>query len=360
MKNNSLDNIVECEISLSSPVAYESNTENILVIAEPPSGGSGKMEKTIRVESPEDLEDAGYTDKESAYIAATVIFDQTPAPEYVYFCARKKSEESYEDLSVTLDRVNGEANFYGLALCGFEDKADILAAAKWAEENEKLFGYTYSGIDAIPLEDKTYYRTFGVFAGNIDEEGDQVKRNSFAALGLMAKCFRYDPGSETWHLKEIADISPSSLSREERSSLEEANINMYLRYAGSNVTDGGKVLAGEWIDVIRFRDWLKDSMQKQVFQTMKSNRKVPFSDGGIGLIEGAMEKTLLEGQTVGGIYPSEYDEDGNETPGFTVKVPRAGDFTEAQRKGRKATGFKYSARLAGAIHAVTIKGNLVF
>ena len=59
-------------------------------------------------------------------------------------------------------------------------------------------------------------------------------------------------------------------------------------------------LSGEWIDVIRFRDWLKADMQTRVFQVLKSNRKVPFTDSGIGLVEGAMERSLKEGQDIGG------------------------------------------------------------
>ena len=120
------------------------------------------------------------------------------------------------------------------------------------------------------------------------------------------------------------------------------------------------MLSGEWIDVIRFRDWLKAEMQTNVFNALKTNRKVPFTDGGIGLIEGQMEATLSKGQTVGGIAPTEYDSDDNEIPGYTVTVPLASDLTEAERKSRKLTGCRYTARLAGAIHIVEIHGNLTF
>ena len=97
-----------------------------------------------------------------------------------------------------------------------------------------------------------------------------------------------------------------------------------------------------------------------VFNALKTNRKVPFTDGGIGLIEGQMEATLSKGQTVGGIAPTEYDSDDNEIPGYTVTVPLASDLTEAERKSRKLTGCRYTARLAGAIHIVEIHGNLTF
>ena len=120
------------------------------------------------------------------------------------------------------------------------------------------------------------------------------------------------------------------------------------------------MLSGEWIDVIRFRDWLKNELQIRVFNALKANRKVPFTDAGIRLIEGTMDATLKYGQDIGGIVPTEYDADNNPIYGYTVTVPRASDFTEAERKARKLTGCKWSARLEGAIHAVDIGGNLTF
>jgi hypothetical protein len=73
-----------------------------------------------------------------------------------------------------------------------------------------------------------------------------------------------------------------------------------------------------------------------------------------------MEETLLRGQSIGGIADTEYDDDDNAIPGYTVTVPKASDLTEAERKSRKLTGCKYVARLAGAIHAVEIEGYLEF
>jgi hypothetical protein len=363
VKNNPIDDIVKCNIDISSPISGDESFGNILVVVPGPKADEDSSVKgTVKISKVEELKEYGYTEEEDAYIAADVAFSQNPSPSYLYLCIRTKSEETYENIEDTLNRANSECGFYGVCLIAYDDPNDIKLAAKWVEAHEKLFGFSYTDIDSCPVTETTYYRTFGLFSGKADgyEAGSQPKENQFAALALMAKCFGYAPGSETWHLKEIADITPSVLSSEEKSKLEKANINKYLTYAGSNVTIGGMVLAGEWIDVIRFRDWLKNQMQTRVFRVMKTNRKVPFLDTGIGLIEGAIEATLLEGQTVGGIAPSEYDEDGNEVPGFTVKVPRATDFTEAERKSRKITGFRYSAKLSGAIHLVEINGYLTF
>ena len=195
-----------------------------------------------------------------------------------------------------------------------------------------------------------------VITGNTANRGAGIGSNGSVVIGDAP----YDPGTETWHMKELATIVPSALSTDQKKKLDEQHINTFLRYAGANITIGGYTLAGEWIDVIRFRDWLKSEMQINVFNALKVNRKVPFTDDGIGLIEGKMEETLKRGQDIGGIAPTEYDADDNEIPGYTVTVPRASDLTEAERKSRKLTGCRYTARLAGAIHAVEIEGFLTF
>ena len=57
---------------------------------------------------------------------------------------------------------------------------------------------------------------------------------------------------------------------------------------------------------------------------------------------------------------NEYDEDGNATPGYTTTVPRARDLTQAERASRQLKGCKFTARLAGAIHYVEVRGTLEY
>lgn len=369
MNNNPLDDIVKCDIEISNPASNDATFDSILLVVKgPEASGEKTMSKTTAISQADELLDYGYTTEDAAYIAATVAFSQNPAPGSIYICIRKEtSTESaqtvtYEDIKATLARAKGEVSFYGIHLTDFGNEADIQGAVTWAEANEKIFGFEYSDITDCPVKNFSYYRSFGIFSGQADgyDEDEQPVENAYAALAWMAKCFGYDPGTETWNLKELASVVPSALSTDEKKTLEDSNINTFRRYAGSNVTFGGNMLSGEWIDVIRFRDWLKAEMQTNVFNVIKTNRKVPFTDNGISLIEGQMEATLSKGQTIGGIAPTEYDADDNEIPGYTVTVPLASDLTEAERKSRKLTGCRYTARLAGAIHIVEIHGNLTF
>lgn len=393
MKNNPLDDLVKCSIEISSPVSSDEMFDSILVVVAPPGMGGGAdastqetkemkaMNKVTAISQADELLDYGYTVEDPVYAAALVAFSQTPSPDELYICIRKEAEKgeesgtpggsggdagtegqkTWENIQTTLSRAKSEAGFYGICLVGFRDPETVEGVVSWTEANEKLFAFEYLDPDACPVKNLSFYRSFGIYSGEADgyEEGEQPAENQYAALAWMAKCFGYDPGTETWHLKELASIVPSALSTARKKELEEKHMNTFRRYAGCNVTFGGYTLAGEWIDVIRFRDWLKAEMQINVFNALKTNRKVPYTDAGIGLIEGKMEETLLRGQTIGGIAGNEYDEE-NMIPGFTVTVPRATSLTEAERKSRKLPGCRFTARLAGAIHATEIEGYLSF
>lgn len=366
MRNNPLDDIVKCNIDISNPVSNDATFDTILLVVPAPKEFIGENpEKPRLITKADTLLDFGFTTDHPAYEAATVAFSQNPAPESLYFCVPKWTDEhetQYEDLKLTLARANAEVSFYGFHITTFYADGDRQAAVEWAEANEKLFGFEWIGTDDFPLENTNYYRSFAIYAGDADGygKGEHPDVNDYSALAWMAKCFGYEPGTETWHLKELATIVPSVISADDKKRYGDENINMYLRYSGSNCTIGGKTLAGEWIDVIRFRDWIKSEMQTNVFNALKVNRKVPFTDAGISLIEGKMEETLRKGQDIGGIAPTEYDADGNDNPGYTITVPMASDLSEAERKSRKLTGCKYTARLAGAIHVVEIEGFLTF
>ena len=127
-----------------------------------------------------------------------------------------------------------------------------------------------------------------------------------------------------------------------------------------SITQNGKVAAGEWIDVIRFRDWLQEEMTVNIFNALVNSDKIPYTDTGIAIIENQMRAALRLGQTRGGIAPTEYDEDGNENLGFTIEVPLASSISANTKASRILEDVKFTARLAGAIHAVDIKGSLTY
>ena len=100
-------------------------------------------------------------------------------------------------------------------------------------------------------------------------------------------------------------------------------------------------------------------MQKKIYNAFITNKKVPYTTAGITLIENQMLASLKQGQENGGIAETEYDENGNEIPGFTTSVPKMTSVSDDEKTSRTLKNCKFTARLAGAIHLVEVSGTLV-
>ena len=253
-----------------------------------------------------------------------------------------------------------DPDFYGVALTSRTD-ADILAMAAWCEANEKLYGTCVEGTDVLDGSDNTdiasqlmlgnYYRTFSFY---------HEDANDYPEVAVMSRCFTAVPGSETWANKRLAGVEVDPLTETQFIVLRNKNVNTFERFRNMSLTQTGKVAAGEWIDVIRFRDWLAEEIKVNVLNVIVNNEKIPYTDAGIAIIEGAIRQSLRQGQVNGGIAPVEYDENGNQNLGYTVTVPLAASIPANQKASRILENVTFTARLSGAIHVVEIKGQLTY
>ena len=253
-----------------------------------------------------------------------------------------------------------DSDFYGVALDSRTD-ADILAMADWCEANEKLYGTCVEGSDVLDGADNTdiasqlmlgnYYRTFAFYH---EDTAD------FPEVAVMSRCFTDVPGSETWANKRLAGVKVDLLTETEYVVLRNKNVNTFEKFRNLSLTQNGKVSAGEWIDVIRFRDWLAEEIKVNVLNVLVNNEKVPYTDAGIAIVEGAIRQSLRQGQVNGGIAPVEYDENGDQNLGYTVTVPLASTISATQKASRILDNVTFTARLSGAIHIVEIRGQLTY
>lgn len=372
-----LDRIVNCDISIEKPVMDSASFGTILIIGDAPPDGGKDLKPVDKYASLAEVTDAGWKEGTEIYKAARAAFLQEHKPELIYIAVRQeraaegdngedvkeedteaKTKETsagtgigLEKFSDTVKRVLAMSGWYGLALAG-ADTADYDEVAYIIESAEKLFVFSVQSKELpIPLSRTDYLRTAVIYSGSADE---------YAHVALLTECFSYAAGSETWAYKTLSGVSASELTTREMGRFDEANVNYYVTCANKDITLQGKVTGGEWIDVIRFRDWLKNEMQLRIFALFVKYPKIHYLDSGITLVENQMRATLQDGQEAGGIAVTEFDENEEPVEGFTVTVPKAASLSSAQRASRKLRGCSYTARLAGAIHAVEIKGNLVF
>lgn len=262
------------------------------------------------------------------------------------------------DLDAILDEDN---RWYGLVMVE-RVKQTQLDAAAWTEANDKLFVTATSEADVLnpsittdlisTLKNTRYYRTAVLFHTNAATE--------YPDAAWAGRVFTIKPGGETWALKSLASVTPSPLTSTQKQTVVSKGGNTFEFYQEQiALTNPGKVAAGEWIDVIRFRDWLKDTIQVNMTQMMINRDKVPYTDAGIQLCVNNLRKSLQEGQNVGGIAPDELDASNNTVPGFVLTFPRSVELAPSIKASR-VLSLGFTARLAGAIHVVEITGALAY
>jgi len=267
-----------------------------------------------------------------------------------------------EAIAEAMTAITAEDNdWYGWALAD-RTPDNIMAAAAWSESHTKIFctaiaesGAKDSSVTTDTgslLNEKEYYRTHWWYHA--------LAASEYLEVAIMARCFSIDPGGETWSLKSLAGITADGLTETEYTAVSGKNGNTYEKVRNISVTQNGKVAAGEWIDVIRFRDWLQEEMGTNIFTALKNSNKVSYTDAGIAIIESQMKKTLDKGVSVGGIAPVEYDDAGNKNPSYVVTVPLSSDITATVKASRVLTGVSFTARLSGAIHVVDVSGSLTY
>lgn len=373
-----LDRIVNCDISIEKPVMDSASFGTVLIIGDAPPDGGKDLRPIDKYASLTEVTDAGWKEGSEIYKAARAAFLQEHKPELIYIAVRQKSAEDddkedipeeeaeaqtkrtaiaigtegeLEKFSDTVRRVLGMPGWYGLALAG-ADTVDYDEVAYIIESAEKLFAFSVQAKELpLPLSRTDYLRTAVIYSESADE---------YAHVAWLTECFSYAPGSETWAYKMLSGVKATELTTREMGRFDEANVNYYISCANKDITLQGKVVGGEWIDVIRFRDWLKNEMQIKIFSLFVKYPKIPYLDSGITLVENQMRAALQNGQEAGGIAMTEFDENEEPVEGFTVTVPKAASLSSAERASRKLRNCRYTARLAGAIHMVEIQGNLVF
>lgn len=376
--SNSFDQIATVSITIASAAVDSTSFDNILLVGALPAVAPATAPSDC--EAYEDIQavaDAGWAisgdDADPIGKAAAMAFSQNPRPSKIYIAPIKTTtvneQTQSESVVDTVTRAMNTSGWYMVCPVGVSD-ADVESLAEYIETQEKMMCYTDTSFFEIvgskaankTAVANTYYRSVGVYGKNSSSQTtvSMSDANKYANIAFACAWLANRSGSETAAFKEVHGIEPGDFSTIEIGRFDTGNCNYITEIGGKIVTMIGKTLAGEWCDIIRFRDWLKNDMQVAVANIFLTTTKVPYTDAGIALIQNAIEASLRRGQENGGIMENEYDDDGNETLGFAVKVPAANKISDADRASRRLTGITFNARLAGAIHFAEIKGTVAY
>lgn len=252
------------------------------------------------------------------------------------------------DLAVIAAEDN---DWYGL-IPAYGSKAILTLCAAYAEANKKIMvaqtadwdvaDVAQTGDLATALKALSYART-GVLYHR------KIGGSEWAGAGWLAGRLSVDPGSDTWAYKTIVGVTVNSLSAGENSGLKAKNATSYSTAYGLNVTFEGKAASGRFLDTTRFIDWQDSDIRTAVFAIIANQPKVPFTNPGIAMIEGAIHASLQRGVQRGGLAAD---------PAPRVEVPDVADVDTADKAERVLRDVNFFATLAGAIHKTVIEGTV--
>ena len=241
-------------------------------------------------------------------------------------------------------------------------KQTQLDAAAWAESNQRQF-VTATDESGVLVQGTTTDLFSLLKASNYfytDPIYHAAAATEYPDAAWLGRVYTIAPGSETWANKSLAGITPSNITDTEKAVILSKNGNVVEKYS-ENITliNPGTAASGEWIDVVRFRDWLADTIRANMAQMTINRDKIPYTDAGIQLCVNNLRKSLQEGQNAGGIAPDELDAQGNSVPGFVITYPLAADVSPTIKQTR-VVYLSFVARLAGAVHLTEITGSLAY
>lgn len=297
----------------------------------------------------QELADDGWASTDAVYQAANAIFAQNPCVSQVVV-GRADSQDA--DVAASLAAIVAEnSSWYGLVV----DQAMISEAediAAWVEANKRLAFYWTTDANvpdatkttdvASVLKGKAYDRAVTIWHPTPTTGAD------YPDAAWMGEGFPYDPGTSTWAYKTLSGITADKVSGTQETALQGKNCNYYSEVGGVNITQEGKVASGEWIDIIIGTDWIEARLREAVYGALVNNRKIPYDDSGITIIEGLVKSVLSQAASAGIL----------QADSIEVTVPKYKNISQADKLARKLPDVKFTALYQGAIHRTTINGTI--
>jgi len=228
--------------------------------------------------------------------------------------------------------------------------AEISAAAAYIETQVKLMVTSTSDDDILTtstsdiasvLAAANYGRTALLWHPNAE--------TYYPGAGWAGGRLPNDPGSQTWKFKTIAGSPVTVITETEKTNVEGKSCNHYREIAGVAITQQGVVAGGEFIDVVRFVDWVRSELQADIYTLFVNKPKVPYTDPGIGSIEAVVWAVMNRGIDAGGFAAN---------PEPEVTVPLAENVATADKLARTLRNVDFTAVLAGAIHKAIVTGTV--
>ena len=262
--------------------------------------------------------------------------------------------------------------FYGLTFAA-EDilvNADHVAVAAYVEASNAKHLYAVTSQEAAVLvagattdvaymlAQLRYKRTFVQYSST----------NPYAAVSAFGRLLttNYTGNSTviTLMYKQEPGIVPEALTGTQVDSVTAKNANIFVAYNnGTAILQRGVMSSADFADVVAGTDWLALTIQTSLYNLLyTSPTKIPQNDVGANLmvttIEAVCSQAVNNGLLAAGVWNSSGFgrlAQGDFLPkGFYVYAPRVADQNPVDRAARKSVPIQVAAKLAGAVHDISV------
>lgn len=276
-----------------------------------------------------------FSTESKVYKLASRLFMQKPQPQKVAVVG--KSGTAVESFKKVLEETN---DFFFLT-CTDNSVETIKGLSNLCQVNNKVYAVTVNDYeDAKKLFEEVYDNTFVMYHDDSD---------SFVAEAL-AVVMSYKVGGKTAKFKTLQGVKAADVSTTQVKELHKSNLFTYVEKLGVLQTSEGKMLSGEYIDVILGEYWIRFRMEERMQRLALTQDKIPYTNRGIGMLVGVAELVLTEAVAMGIVEEGQYRVD--------YKVREDVDSNEVAL--RKYDYILWTAMLQGAIHTGQISGILTY
>lgn len=248
--------------------------------------------------------------------------------------------------------ITVDSDFYAVVIDNNSAK-NIDKVARWAAANNKIAFFSPQLTRPADWDSSLFTATADYTALLANDNAvllpTKDARTNAKEVAWAASQLVEDPGTITWAFKTLEGIGADSYTSTEETLIKGSTIggNVYKTVAGISITDPGKTCGGEFIDVVRAIDWMQARMEENIFALLANNPKVPYTDKGANMVLAEVKAVLVQAERREVI-----------DSGWTATVLPVAQQATADRANRVLREVEFQARLAGAIHTITVTGTV--
>lgn len=168
----------------------------------------------------------------------------------------------------------------------------------------------------------------------------------FSACAWAGRHLPFKPGKTIFALKTLAGVTvDSTMTSTHFDNILNNNGNVYLEELGKNLVKEGKMVNGDYIDIIRDLDYVVSQLTLRLFNLITSEDKFGYIDENVGRADSVMREFFFEAY-----------QDGIMKDDYTTTPPKVSSIPVNVRANRFLPDIPFTFNFQGAIQSMAISG----